>query len=153
MQHPHNPSDYRQLFVGLDTQTPLLDGSHRTYINFDNAASTPALKTVQKAVNDFLVYYSSVHRGTGFKSQLSTHAYERARHITMHFVGANPKEHTCIFGKNTTEAVNKLARRFPFTSERDVVLTVVRDRLAEALPKRRTPLDEARVGEVHPVEK
>ncbi len=136
MQHPLNPSDYRQLFVGLDTQTPLLDGSHRTYINFDNAASTPALKTVQKAVNDFLVYYSSVHRGTGFKSQLSTHAYEQSRRIVMEFLGANPEEHTCIFGKNTTEAINKLARRFPFTEQRDVVLTSGMEHHSNDLPWR-----------------
>ena len=47
------------------------------------------MKAVQQAVDDFLVYYSSVHRGTGFKSQLSTHAYEQARQIVMDFVGAN----------------------------------------------------------------
>jgi selenocysteine lyase/cysteine desulfurase len=87
-------------------------------------------------VDDFLVYYSSVHRGTGFKSQLSTHAYERARHITMHFVGANPREHTCIFGKNTTEAVNKLARRFPFTEQRKVVLTTGMEHHSNDLPWR-----------------
>src|SRR5512144_151338 len=106
---------YRHLFVGLDAEAPLLNGASQPYINLDNAASTPPLKAVQHAVDDFLVYYSSVHRGTGFKSQLSTHAYEQARMIVLEFVGANPAEYTCIFGKNTTEAINKLARRFPFT--------------------------------------
>ncbi len=110
-------NDHRPLFVGLDALTPLIDGSCRSYTNLDNAASTPSLKAVQQAVDDFLVYYSSVHRGTGFKSQLSTHAYEQARLIALKFVGANSKDHTCIFGKNTTEAINKLARRFPFTTE------------------------------------
>ena len=128
--------DYRHLFVGLDVQTPLLDGACRCYTNFDNAASTPPLKAVQKSVDDFLVYYSSVHRGTGFKSQLTTHAYERARHITLHFVGADSREHTCIFGKNTTEAVNKLARRFPFTEQRNVVLTTGMEHHSNDLPWR-----------------
>ena len=128
--------DYRSLFVGLDVQTPLLNGACRCYTNFDNAASTPPLKAVQKSVDDFLVYYSSVHRGTGFKSQLSTHAYERARHIALHFVGANPHEHTCIFGKNTTEAVNKLARRFPFDAQRNVVLTTGMEHHSNDLPWR-----------------
>ncbi|MCU0487966.1 MAG: aminotransferase class V-fold PLP-dependent enzyme, partial [Anaerolineales bacterium] len=114
---------YDALFVGVDTMTPLLDGGQRRYINLDNAASTPALKAVQEAINRFLPYYSSVHRGTGFKSQISTHAYEQARQIVLQFLGADPTEHTCIFGKNTTEAINKLARRFPFTSERNIVLT------------------------------
>ncbi len=132
--HSHN--DYRHLFTGLDAQVPLLNGEKRRYINFDNAASTPALKAVQNTVNDFLRYYSSVHRGTGFKSQLSTHAYEQARHIVMDFVGADPAEHTCIFGKNTTEALNKLARRFPYTDQRNVVLVSGLEHHSNDLPWR-----------------
>lgn len=133
--------DYRALFVGLDVQTPLLDGSHKTYINFDNAASTPPLKAVQAAVERFLPYYSSVHRGTGFKSQLSTHAYEQARQAVMAFVGADPRVHTCIFGKNTTEAINKLAHRFTFASRRggvarDVVITSEMEHHSNDLPWR-----------------
>ena len=132
---PTSP-DYRSLFTGLEAQTPLLNGACRCYTNFDNAASTPSLKAVQQSVDDFLVFYSSVHRGTGFKSQLSTHTYEQARHITLHFVGADPEEHTCIFVKNTTEAVNKLARRFPFTAQRDVVLTSGMEHHSNDLPWR-----------------
>jgi len=74
---------YRKLFVGLDVKVPLYGGRQQNYINLDNAASTPPLKAVQQAVDRFLPYYSSVHRGTGFKSQLSTHAYEAARHAVM----------------------------------------------------------------------
>jgi selenocysteine lyase/cysteine desulfurase len=94
------------------------------------------LKAVQHAVDDFLVYYSSVHRGTGFKSQLSTHAYEQARQIVLRFVGADPTEHTCIFGKNTTEAINKLARRFPFNSKRNIVLISRMEHHSNDLPWR-----------------
>src|SRR5512135_1031952 len=133
-----NPTqhDYSSLIVGLDTPIPLLDGTCRRYINLDNAASTPALKAVQQAVDDFLVYYSSVHRGTGFKSQLSTHAYEQARTIVMDFVGANPVEHTCIFGKNTTEAINKLARRLPLYGKRNIVLASGMEHHSNDLPWR-----------------
>ena len=129
-------STYRQLFVGLESSTPLLNGTQRTYINLDNSASTPALNAVQQAVNNFLPYYSSVHRGTGFKSQLSTHVYEQARQAVLHFVNANLAEHTCIFGKNTTEAINKLARRFPFNGERDIVLTSGLEHHSNDLPWR-----------------
>lgn len=128
--------EYNSLFVGLDSTTPLLHGERRRYINLDNAASTPALKAVQDAINEFLPYYSSVHRGTGFKSQISTHAYEQARQIVLQFLGADPAEHTCIFGKNTTEAINKLARRFPFTSERNIVLTSGMEHHSNDLPWR-----------------
>ena len=127
---------FTHLFTGIDAQVPLLDGSKRRYINFDNAASTPALKHVQDTVNDFLVYYSSVHRGTGFKSQLSTHAYEEARQVVLRFVGANEQEHTCIFSKNTTESLNKLARRFPFTPDRDILLTTGMEHHSNDLPWR-----------------
>ncbi len=129
-------TDYRHLFVGLDAQVPLLNGACRCYVNLDNAASTPPLKAVQQAVDDFLVYYSSVHRGTGFKSQLSTHAYEQSRQIVMEFLGADPEEHVCAFGKNTTEAINKLARRFPFTPQRDVVITSGMEHHSNDLPWR-----------------
>jgi cysteine desulfurase/selenocysteine lyase len=131
---PHK--NYCTLFTGLDAVVPLLNGEQRRYINFDNAASTPALKAVQETVNDFLTYYSSVHRGTGFKSQLSTHIYEEARKVILNFVGADPEVHTCIFGKNTTEAVNKLARRLVFTKQRNIVLTSGMEHHSNDLPWR-----------------
>ncbi|MCJ7577859.1 MAG: aminotransferase, partial [candidate division Zixibacteria bacterium] len=61
--------------VGLDKKVPLLDGSLRRYINFDNAASTPCLKPVLDKVDEFLDWYSSIHRGSGFKSLLSSKIY------------------------------------------------------------------------------
>jgi cysteine desulfurase/selenocysteine lyase len=132
----YKTQNYRPLFVGLDALIPLMDGSSRCYVNLDNAASTPPLKAVQHAVDDFLIYYSSVHRGTGFKSQLSTHTYEQARSILMDFVGANSSDHTCIFGKNTTEAVNKLARRLPSNGKRKVILTTAMEHHSNDLPWR-----------------
>jgi cysteine desulfurase / selenocysteine lyase len=131
---PRNP--YRSLFVGVDTQVPLLMGGQRTYVNLDNAASTPAMCVVQEAVDNFMPFYSSVHRGTGFKSQLSTHAYEQARRTVLRFVRASPAEHTCIFVKNTTEAINKMAHRFPFTAERNVVITSGMEHHSNDLPWR-----------------
>jgi cysteine desulfurase/selenocysteine lyase len=134
--HFDTTDQYRNLFIGLEAETPLLDGTRRTYINLDNAASTPPMRAVLEAVNNFLIYYSSVHRGTGFKSQLSTHAYEEARQTLMEFLGANSETHTCIFGKNSTEAINKLARRFPFSPERNVVLTSGMEHHSNDLPWR-----------------
>lgn len=114
---------YHHLFVGLDIQVPLLNGEERPYINFDNAASTPSFVSVQKAVDNFLVYYSSVHRGSGFKSKLSTHFYEESRKAVLNFLGADTLNYTCIFVKNATEGINKLSRRFQFTEKRNIVLT------------------------------
>jgi cysteine desulfurase / selenocysteine lyase len=127
---------YRDLFVGLDLPVPRYGGGSGPYINLDNAASTPPLKRVLDAVQNFMPYYSSVHRGTGFKSQLSTHLYEESRQIVLDFVGADPDVHTCIFGKNTTESINKLARRFPFTEQRNLVITSAMEHHSNDLPWR-----------------
>lgn len=131
----HSPQ-FRHLFSSVDYPAPVLSGKRVPYLNLDNAASTPALKHVQDIVNAFLEIYSSVHRGTGFKSQISTHAYEAAREQMLHFVGAHPREHVCIFGKNTTEAINKLARRFPYTSQKNVVLVSQMEHHSNDLPWR-----------------
>jgi cysteine desulfurase / selenocysteine lyase len=95
--------------------------SVRPYINFDNAASTPPLKGVMQAIHDYMPWYASVHRGYGLKSRMSTHLYEEARQIIGAFVGAGPGEHVVIFGKNTTEAINKLSYRLGF-GRKDIVL-------------------------------
>ncbi len=128
--------DFRTLFCGMDTPVPTLSGDHVPYLNLDNAASTPSLRHVQDCVNRFLTFYSSVHRGTGFKSQISTHAYEESRNQMLEFVGADPQTHLCIFGKNTTEAINKLARRFPFSAERNIVLISRMEHHSNDLPWR-----------------
>ncbi|MEP7356646.1 MAG: aminotransferase class V-fold PLP-dependent enzyme, partial [Anaerolineales bacterium] len=132
---PTQTAGYEDLFA-VNQPVPRLDGSLAPYINFDNAASTPPLQAVEAAVRAFMPWYSSVHRGNGFKSRLATHAYEQARAITLGFVGADPATHVCIFGKNTTEATNKLARRFPFRPGRDVVLVSMMEHHSNDLPYR-----------------
>jgi selenocysteine lyase/cysteine desulfurase len=129
-------SSFADHFVGIDQQVPLLDGSRRRYTNLDSAASTPPLKSVQRAVEEFAGWYSSVHRGMGFKSQLSTYFFERARAIILDFLGADPAEHTCIFVKNATEGLNILAHRIPFTPARDIVLTSGMEHHSNDLPWR-----------------
>jgi len=125
----------REQIVGADALVPLLDGSRRQYVNFDNAASTPALRPVFDKVNEFMDWYSSVHRGTGFKSQIATEAYDLAHDIVGCFVGANLETNTVVFGKNTTEAINKLARRFPLEPG-DVVLCSLMEHHSNDLPWR-----------------
>ena len=39
-------SRVRERIVGIDRHVPVLDGSLRSYVNFDNAASTPVLREV-----------------------------------------------------------------------------------------------------------
>ncbi len=125
----------RERIVGIHQTVPLLDGSTRPYINFDNAASTPALQDVLDTVNEFLRWYSSVHRGTGFKSKVATQAYDDARRIVADFVGANLEDHTVIFGKNATDAINKLSYRLELQKD-DVVLVSLLEHHSNDLPWR-----------------
>jgi selenocysteine lyase/cysteine desulfurase len=127
--------DLPRLLVGADTVVPTLHGPER-YINFDNAASTPTFSPIVAAVTDFLQWYSNVHRGTGFKSQLSSWAFEESRDIVADFIGADLNKHVVIFTKNTTEAINKLANRSGLNRD-DVVLTTLMEHHSNELPWRR----------------
>ena len=51
---------------------PLENGLVIPYINFDNAATTPPLISVIEEINSFSPYYSSIHRGVGYKSTISS---------------------------------------------------------------------------------
>ena len=113
----------RDRILGIDRPVPLLDGRLVPYVNLDNAASTPPLLDVMETLQRFLPYYSSVHRGSGFKSRLCTAAYEQAHEIIGRFVGADLSTNTVIFGKNTTEAINKLSYRLPLSPDAVVITT------------------------------
>lgn len=132
---PSHTLDLRQEIVGVDQPVPLLDGSHLPYVNLDNAASTPALRRVMEKTDELLQWYSSVHRGSGYKSLLSTQLYEEAREIVLDFVGADAEEDVVIFARNTTEAINKLADLFPFQPG-DMVLTTGMEHHSNDLPWR-----------------
>jgi selenocysteine lyase/cysteine desulfurase len=121
--------------VGLDRLVPLLDGSQVPYVSLDNAATTPPLRGVMEAIERFLPYYSSVHRGSGFKSRLSTVVYDQAHDIIGRFVGADPVTNTVIFGKNTTEAINKLSYRLALPDDA-IVLTTQLEHHSNDLPWR-----------------
>ena len=98
--------------VGAETEVPCIDGRKRRYVNLDYAASTPALAEVWEAVQAFLPWYSSVHRGSGLKSQLATAAFEGARDSVRELVGAR-SDQEILFVRNTTEAINVLSQMLP----------------------------------------
>ncbi|WP_250033316.1 aminotransferase class V-fold PLP-dependent enzyme [Paractinoplanes maris] len=98
--------------VGADLTTTLPGGATVRFAHLDYAASAPAVRAAVEAVRDLLPYYGSVHRGAGLRSQRSTFAYERARDIVAEFVGARPGDEV-VFTRNTTDALNLLARALP----------------------------------------
>ena len=119
--------------VGDGLLVPCLDGNERPYVNLDAAASTGALPEVATAVEEFLPWYSSVHRGTGFKSQRSTAAHESAREAILDFAGRSSTDDIAILCRNSTEAINHLAYRMRLDPE-DTVLTTVVEHHANLLP-------------------
>jgi selenocysteine lyase/cysteine desulfurase len=125
--------------VGADLEVPLATGGRRRYVNLDAAASTPAMRPVLDAVERALPWYSSVHRGAGFTSQVSTRLYEAARQVVGEFVHARASD-SVIFVRNTTDAINHLAAglRVP---DGHVVLSTAVEHHANMLPwRRRAPV-------------
>lgn len=104
-------SPFRDLVIGTETLVPLINNQLVKYINFDNAATTPPLKAVMECINNYAPWYSSIHRGKGYKSLLSTKLYEDSRQLIASFVNASPDKDIVIYVKNTTEAINKLSHR------------------------------------------
>ena len=120
--------------VGSGLVVPCLDGTDRPYRDLDCAASTPALQVVADKVAEFLPWYSSVHRGAGYKSRRATAAYEAARQSTHRFAGRpSEDDHVVVLCRNTTEAINQLAYRLQLDAD-DVVATTVVEHHANMLP-------------------
>src|SRR5688500_5540096 len=80
-------------YVGDDLWVSVLDGGPRQYADLDTAATSSASVAVARAVQDFLPWYASVHRGAGIRSQLTSARYEEARDTMVRFVGRS-EEHT-----------------------------------------------------------
>jgi selenocysteine lyase/cysteine desulfurase len=119
--------------VGDDLTVPCVDGTERRYLSLDAAASTAALPAVVERITEFLPWYSSVHRGAGWKSQLATAEYEEARAAALAFAGRSDDDDVAIICRNTTEAINHLAYRLELEPD-DVVLTTVVEHHANLLP-------------------
>lgn len=129
-------SPFRELVVGVDTRIPLHNGNWVTSINMDNAATTPAFVHALQEIIQFAPMYSSVHRGAGYKSRVSTELYENSRLTIANFVKADLNYDTVIFLRNTTEAINKLSYRLCDDIEKSVVLSTDMEHHSNDLPWR-----------------
>lgn len=136
MNYKLSQSNYRHLVVGADAKIPLKNGQFGSAINFDNAASTPPLVSVMEEIINFSTMYSSIHRGTGYKSLLSSQLFEDARLTVLNFVNADPHHDTVIFVKNTTEAINKLSYRLWDGNKKSVILSTWMEHHSNDLPWR-----------------
>jgi selenocysteine lyase/cysteine desulfurase len=126
----------RNIVVGADVQIPLANGRHVTPINLDNAATTPPFVSVLQEIERFAPLYSSIHRGKGYKSVVSSMAYESGRDAIKCFVNADKIRDTVIYTKNTTESINLLAHVLQQNLQTHVVLATEMEHLANDLPWR-----------------
>lgn len=128
---------FRKLVVGVDTQVPLSNGTYTTAINLDNAATTPPFVSVITEINKFAPWYSSTHRGKGYKSMLSTEIYEQGRDIIKNFVKADRKKDIVIYTKNTTDSINIISYVLCQKKEnKNIVLSTWMEHAANDLPWR-----------------
>ncbi len=110
------------LLVGGGEAAPVSRGGTLPYAHFDHAASTPPFVRALDTVRDAAARYASVHRGGGWKSRRTTVAFEEARARVALRVGADPSQ-VVVFVRNTTEALNQLARRIVVPAGHVVVVT------------------------------
>lgn len=136
MSYIKSPNDFRNLISGVNTKVPLINGEYVNAINFDNAATTPPLISVLEEIMNFSPWYSSVHRGAGYKSQFSSGFYENARDVILDFVGGDPNYHSIVFVKNTTEGINKISNRLLEKYKDGVVLSTCMEHHSNDLPWR-----------------
>ena len=129
-------TNFRDFIVGADTKIPLPNGKVVTAINFDNAATTPPFTSVMNTLNNFAPWYSSIHRGTGYKSVYSSDLYDKSREVVCNFVQADMDRDTVIYVKNTTEAINKLSNRLCSLDKKCVILSTSMEHHSNDLPWR-----------------
>jgi selenocysteine lyase/cysteine desulfurase len=115
-------ADYSGLIYGYDQKVPTKFGLKR-YLNLDNAASAPPFKRIIKLILKESLWYSSIHRGAGYKSRYLTERYEESRKTIADFVNADPNHDVVIFTKNTTDSINKLRHYLPYLPGELVVYT------------------------------
>jgi selenocysteine lyase/cysteine desulfurase len=118
--------------VGADQMVPTVSGDSVRYVNFDTAASAQCLGPVWATVGEVLPWYSSVHRGAGFLSQVTTSVLESARRVLSQFLGA-PDGLSVVFTRNTTDAINLLSSALPSGTS---VITYASEHHANLLPWR-----------------
>lgn len=136
MEFKEYETNFRNLVIGVDAKVPIKNGGYVTAINFDNAATTPPFQSVMSEINKFSPWYSSIHRGTGYKSLFSSYVYDNSRKQVLDFVKADSDYYTAIYVKNTTEAINKIAYRLCSKTKKCVILSSCMEHHSNDLPWR-----------------
>jgi selenocysteine lyase/cysteine desulfurase len=114
----------RDLFVGLDEKVCDSDGNCIDGINFDNAATTPPIKSSIEYIEALSNTYASIGRGTGQKAEITTNLYKESKNFLMNFFNIKDKDkYVVIYLSNTTEGINKLAKTLIKTPSEVVLIS------------------------------
>ena len=131
-----NIKNIKDLFVGLDEKVCASDGHCINTINFDNAATTPPIKSSIEYMKNLSNTYASIGRGTGQKAEITTNLYKESKNFLMDFFNIKDKEkYVIIYVNNTTEGINKLAKILT-KEQNDIILTSRMEHHSNDLPWR-----------------
>ena len=128
--------NYRHLFDGIETSVKIKDGSMVVPINFDNGATTPPFKYVNRQLKESISLYGPIGRGAGQKGDYCTEKYEESRKKILEFFNLSQRnEYTVIYVKSTTEGLNLLSNVL-INDKKEKVLTTRMEHHANDLPWR-----------------
>jgi len=99
-----------------------LDRAGTAYLDYTGAALYPASLVRRDARRLLAAVRGNPHAESG-PSEASTAAVERARALTLEFVGADPDVYDVVFTANASGALRILAEAFPFDRNSRLVLT------------------------------
>ncbi|MGL4571152.1 MAG: aminotransferase class V-fold PLP-dependent enzyme [Clostridium sp.] len=126
----------RGKLLGIESKITLKNGKKVCGINFDNAATTPPLKSVVEYIEFLSKYYASIGRGAGQKATFTTDMYNSCREYLLNYFGVQDKnEYTAIFINNTTDGINKIADTLLCNNE--IVLSTRMEHHSNDLPWRK----------------
>lgn len=126
----------KDLFIGLDEKVCTSDRHLIDTINFDNAATTPPIKSSIEYIKKLSNTYASIGRGTGQKAEITTNLYKESKIFLMNFFNIKDTEkYVVIYVNNTTEGINKLAKTL-IKKQDDIILTSRMEHHSNDLPWR-----------------
>ncbi|AWK49852.1 aminotransferase [Clostridium beijerinckii] len=131
-----NEKNIKDLFIGLDEKVCDSNGHCIDGINFDNAATTPPIKSSIEYIGKLSNTYASIGRGTGQKAEITTNLYKESKNFLMNFFNIKDTEkYVVIYVNNTTEGINKLAKTL-VKEPNEIILTSRMEHHSNDLPWR-----------------
>ncbi len=121
----------KQMLIGRDLRVSTTEG-HRSYINFDNGASTPTFVPIWNVFCQILK----------ISDKRYSEIINETKKICMDFLGAPNDKYDLIFTSNTTEAINIAALSFCteyFDNSETIILNSLMEHHSNEFPWRYIP--------------